>query len=93
MDAEAVSIVSIFRWTLAGVGNRTWMDIHMIGQTDRRDNEPERARHNNIGTLAQQLTAIVTSIYMGDSRGTSAAAEYEDAHRLIVPRKWPEARQ
>ncbi len=37
------------------------------------------------GTLAQQFATIEVAIYLGDQRDTSAAAEWSDARRLVIP--------
>ncbi|WP_417736296.1 hypothetical protein [Rosistilla oblonga] len=65
----------------------------MLHAADQQGNHPNRAPHNRIGTLAQQMAAIGLSIYLGDRRGTTAAEEWDDAHRLIVPHRRREVEQ
>ena len=37
------------------------------------------------GSLAEQIAAVGLSLYLGRRRRTSAAAEWQDARRLVMP--------
>lgn len=37
------------------------------------------------GSLAQQLAAINVALYLGSRRNTSAAEQWADARRLVIP--------
>ncbi len=63
------------------------MQNQLSGQVPKSQCLSLRAPHNNIGSMAQQLATIAASIYLGERRGTSAAAEWEDAQRLAMPRR------
>ena len=45
------------------------------------------------GTLAEQLAAVDLSLYLGARRGTTAADEWADARRLVMPHARPDARE
>ncbi|WP_417736334.1 hypothetical protein [Rosistilla oblonga] len=63
------------------------MQNQLSGQSPESQCFPLRAPHNNIGNMAEQMAAIAISICLGERRGTSAAAEWEDAQRLVMPRR------
>lgn len=44
-----------------------------------------RPTHEQPGTLLEQMQAIVTSIYLGDRRDTSAHDEWQEARARVIP--------
>ena len=46
---------------------------------------------NEPGSLAEQFAAVGLALYLGSRRRTSAAAEWDDARRLVMPHARREA--
>lgn len=57
----------------------------MTAVDDQSSSSSPRPAPNDPGTLGQQLAAVFLSIYLGRRRGTSAAREWQDARRLVMP--------
>lgn len=48
---------------------------------------PPNPARGEVGTLAQQLAAVSVSLYLAETRFTSAADQWSDAFELITGRK------
>lgn len=57
----------------------------MVDDCDQSSCRCPRPAPNEPGTLRQQLSAVEVAIYLGRRRGTSAAEQWQDARRLVMP--------